>query len=340
MSERLYGEADASKRAAETGERWQAPFPLDRVAEQPPRDQPGSMEVAGSPALQIRQSPAPQIQRPARGLIGWMAPDAAIRFLNGNTADGVASGEQQKAIDAARRAVSERDEFRDSLDTVGEPDAELEPYLEKLRSDPAASGLLASGWAVAQVDLKRVIAFQPTVFSDSAIERVADVDPSSWESIARVTLPITAPESLPVQFDPARKCFHVVSRNPNLQAVQPFAGPVATPQGIISVIGFVVGAPTSFLVVGEFDSRYYLRDGYHRAYGLLHAGISTVPGLVRHIDTIEELVPPGMLPQAAYRGPRPPFVADYLDDVVATTVLLPAQQRLVAIQALELSPVI
>src|SRR5205807_2590993 len=162
----------------------------------------------------------------------------------------------------------------------------------------------------------------------------------SWESIARVTLPISAPQSLPVQFDPARKCFHMVSRNQNLQALQPFVGPVTTPQGVISVIGFVVGAPTSFLVVAEFDGRYYLRDGYHRAYGLLNTGISTVPALVRHIDTIEELVPQGMLPQAAYRGSRPPFIGDYLDDVVAATALLPAQQKLVAIQARELSPVI
>jgi hypothetical protein len=44
-----------------------------------------------------------------------------------------------------------------------------------------------------------------------------------------------------------------------------------------------------------------------------------------------------MLPQAAYRGPRPPLLPDYLDDLVAASAKLPAVQKLIVIHALELS---
>src|SRR5437588_6361206 len=45
MGEHLYEKADATPSAAETEEGWQTPFPLDQIAEQPPQDQPGAMEV-------------------------------------------------------------------------------------------------------------------------------------------------------------------------------------------------------------------------------------------------------------------------------------------------------
>jgi hypothetical protein len=311
---------------------------LDAVHLDQPPDQPGAMELAGTSATVTQ--PAAQIQRPARALIGWMATADALRILNGSAADRPGTDEQRSAVEAAQRRVTEREAVATVMEPTSDRPAELEAYMTVLRADPAAAQMLASGWDVAMVDLTRVIAFQPQVFTDSAFDRIAGIDSSSVEDIARITLPVQPPASLPIQFDTARKCWHVVSRNPNLQAVAPWAGPVATPQGLVIVIGFVLSIPTSFLQVAEFGGRRYLRDGYHRAYALLSAGIAMVPAFVRRIDTIEELVPPGMLPQAAYQGPTPPFLADYLDDTVAASALLPAQQKLVAIQALELSPIV
>jgi hypothetical protein len=45
-----------------------------------------------------------------------------------------------------------------------------------------------------------------------------------------------------------------------------------------------------------------------------------------------------MLPQDEYRGPRPPVLADYLDDSVSAAVRVPAAQKLIVVQALELQP--
>jgi hypothetical protein len=45
---------------------------------------------------------------------------------------------------------------------------------------------------------------------------------------------------------------------------------------------------------------------------------------------------PGALPPSTLLGPRPPPLPDYLDDAVAAGVRLPATQKVVLIQAVEL----
>jgi hypothetical protein len=90
--------------------------------------------------------------------------------------------------------------------------------------------------------------------------------------------------------------------------------------------------------VARFQGCCVLRDGYHRAFGLLSRGISRVPAFVRGFDTLEDLAPAGMLPQSAWLGQRPPLLRDYHDDRVAESVRLPAQRKMVIVQALELSP--
>ncbi len=84
------------------------------------------------------------------------------------------------------------------------------------------------------------------------------------------------------------------------------------------------------------QGRYVMRDGYHRAFGLLSRGITRVPAYVRNFDTTENLAPVGTLPQAAWLGDRPPLLRDYHDDHVAESVSLPAQHRMIVIHALEL----
>ncbi len=159
------------------------------------------------------------------------------------------------------------------------------------------------GWDVALVDLSRVCAYQPYVNSDQAIERVEGIDGSDVTALASLTLPLGAPTQLPVQFDPTRQAFTVSSPNLNLRVLGPVP-PTMVPGG---VFGFAIGASESYLQVGRYADRYFLRDGYHRAYGLLRNGISIVPAFVRTITAFEELLPDPrmMLPQDAYADRAP-----------------------------------
>jgi hypothetical protein len=298
-----------------------------------------TMEVAGRLADQSGGQPQ-QMRRPARGLIGWMPKEGAQMFLNGNMGGVAATTEQVSIVEAAQRTVGERTPVAVQSEVVTDAPPELLDHINQLRADAAAASMLNEGWQVSMVDLTRVCGFQPVVFSDSAADRARGLDGSDLAGIAKVTLPIGAQAEFTQSFDPGRNSWILSSRNPNLQVLANFAGPVATQQGTVPAFGFLASVTTSFMQVAEFEGRYFLRDGYHRAMGLLGARIHCVPAFVKPVASIEELIPKNinmMLPQAAYRGPRPPLLPDYLDDLVAASAKLPAVQKLIVIHALELS---
>jgi len=280
-----------------------------------------------------------QVERAARALIGWMKPDDAERVLLSNRGDVTPEKEHREAVRIARDAVAARSEGVDQTDLVTPRPMQLDAHIEALKGNPAAAAMLAEGWDVALVDLRRVCGFQPVVFSDQAVERVRGIDADDLAAIAGVALPVSSNVELPIQFDQVRQAWMVSSANPNLRIAGP-AGPIQTPQQV-PVLGFGVTVSASFVQVVRYRNRYFLRDGYHRAYGFLSRGIAVVPAFVREMTAFEEMVPDPrlMLPQDSYRGPRPPVLVDYVDDTVSAAVRVPAAHKMVVVQALELQPI-
>lgn len=273
-----------------------------------------------------------RVQRPARGLLGWMGDGQARLFLSGRQ-EVPETPEHIVRIEQARAAVSARPVTLNQTDLVGDPPPELNSHIEALKQDTKAAAYFREGWTVQLVDLRRVYALQPSVFIDRAEERVASVDPANLGSIAGVSLPLPRPTMLPVQYDHARNAWIFTSPNPNLRIAGQFK---ATSEGH-SCFGFAVEVSPSFLQVALFRGRYVLRDGYHRSYGLLKRGIAKAAALVREFRTFDELgLPPGLLNQEAYLGDRPPRLGDYFDDDVSAEALQPATEKLIVIQALEL----
>jgi ParB-like chromosome segregation protein Spo0J len=93
----------------------------------------------------------------------------------------------------------------------------------------------------------------------------------------------------------------------------------------------------SFLQVVRYRDRYLIRDGNHRAIAFLSRGIHAVPALVRESSTLEEIrLRRGMLPADVLLSERPPLLPDYLDDDVSAEVQLPATQRVLMVQAIDI----
>ena len=158
--------------------------------------------------------------------------------------------------------------------------------------------------------------------------------------LAAITLPIRAgAEPLPLQFDGMRNTWMIASRNPNLRIVGQFNGPVDAPGGQVMAVGFAVSITASFVQVIRYRGRLLLRYGYHRSLGLLAQGITHVPVLFREFGQFEQLgLGPGMLPGVSYLGDRPPLLSDYLSEVVSAEVDLPASQKMLVIQGIEMNP--
>ncbi len=275
-------------------------------------------------------------KRPARALLGWMAPEAAVSIQTGGPADAPAAPEQVERARAARASVASRSAGIDQSGVVGELPASVGGHLDALRALPLIAPYFASGWEARVVDLRRLCALQPHVHADDPGRRSAEVDAGDLHAIAAISLPKPSSTKLPVQYDPARNAWIFSGADSNLTVVSHFQGEV---QPGTFGFGFVVGVVPSLMQVARFNGRYLLRDGYHRAYAFLRRGITHVPALVRDFSTLAELdLTPVMLPADVFLGERPPVLSDYLDDTVAADVELPQFRKLVVIQALELSP--
>ena len=278
------------------------------------------------------------LPRPCRALIGWLPAAQGELLLTGNTIGKEVTAEQRELARNAREVVANRTAGVNQADIISDLPPELDDHIAQLRQTPAGAAMLQEGWDLALVDLARVCAFQPHVVADAAVERVENVKVDDLAAIAAITLPTSPAEPPRIQFDPTKQAYMAISQNTNLRIAGTANGPAPDGSGAV-MLGFAVMVSRSFLQVVRFQDRFRLRDGYHRAYGFLSRGITHVPAFTREMQTIEDVLPPGMyLPQHSYLGDRPPYLPDYLDDQVACTVRLPASQKMVLIQGIELNP--
>jgi hypothetical protein len=263
-------------------------------------------------------------RRRSRALLAWMASEQLAR-LRGRAAD----------PDAARRAREALRRRPADLDQSGliEPwPAALSAHERALRATEGAKPMFDNGWELAVIaDLRRVVAAQPTVFVDDIPGQEGDVVPGDLVSIARLTLPLAPPSAeLPARFDEDSQTWNISSSSPNLRITGTFAGEVKPD---VLGFGFLLSILPSFVSVAELRRRYVLRDGYHRAYQLLAAGVATIPAFVRRFGDDESLFRNGMLPEDVYCGERPPTLADYHDDNVAGDVAYAPTDTIIRVQA-------
>jgi hypothetical protein len=292
-----------------------------------------SVEEEATSAMQPIVEVVGRLERPARALIGWMSTQQAELAMSGNRMNETLSPEYTARAQQARDAVASRAVGLNQDNLVANAPDTLHEHIAALQNTNIGATFFQEGWNVALVDLRKVCVVQPTVFTDHAQERAQGVDPDDIVSIAAVSLPLPIAANLPAQFDQVKQAWLFTSPNPNMKIAGHFANPVQP--GFVA-FGFIVAILSSLMKVARFQGRYFLTDGYHRAYGFLKRNIPIVPVLVKELEGIEGLgLPAGLLPEGAYLGDRPPVLPDFLDDTVSTDVALPASQRLIVIQALE-----
>jgi hypothetical protein len=276
------------------------------------------------------------LTRQARVLVAWLGEPEARVALAGQT-DNPISAEQEAFIVTARASLRARQPGIDQHDLVRELPADLASHVTQLRSNPQAQSYFAKGCVPALVDLSRVCAIQPRIFTEHATERVAGVAPDDLRSLAGVTLPLTPPRGLAPQYDQERQALITNLANPNLRIVGIIGGPAYDqPPGTMN-LGFQVRLVESFVQVVSAQGRYFLLDGYHRCLGLLARGVRYCPAFIREDVPLGTLAHSNMLPFEAFAGDRPPVLPDYWDNAVSGAVWLPATRRAIVVQATEIS---
>jgi hypothetical protein len=168
-------------------------------------------------------------------------------------------------------------------------------------------------WTLGVIDLRRLLAFQRRLVFSTGQDTSPTPQPDDWPQLISFTVGL--------QRDTEHHFVHnwsatgdldisLYSNNPDLQLrLSPNAR-----RGSHSPLSLYGGSP--FFEVAELRGRWFLRDGYHRAYRLLKAGVHRIPAAVIYARTLEELgaTQPWFFSEEQLFSDRPPRVMDFLDE--------------------------
>ena len=159
-------------------------------------------------------------------------------------------------------------------------------------------------WSLGVVDLRPLLAFQRRLVLNPA--RQATITRRHSAALLALSFGERKPLVYETARDPSSNDQIIRTENPNLHIR--YTDDPAFP------ISIEAGSP--FFEVACLQDRWFLRDGYHRAYSLLRAGIFTAPAVIVEAKTIEELgaVHPSFFPEDVLFSNAPPRVLDFLND--------------------------
>jgi hypothetical protein len=259
--------------------------------------------------------------RPTRSLIGWLDDEDALSHLLGRgptPQDDLM--EPTKKIVAAKAAVSERPKFE-----VGDPTVPGDSStLSQIAARPdVQSSFAGANWSVQWVDLNRVQSVQKFIYADHLASRVA-VAAQGSDALADLCFPRSQQEQIQFNVDLDGLGASISTYNPHLrvgclppQQMLVASAPGNLPQQVLS-LPFGINLGISYLHVAQYQDRFILRDGTHRAAGLLREGISVVPAVIVEAPSWEFVAPiPGLLPEATVLGDRPPLLTDFWHEVAS-----------------------
>lgn len=238
-------------------------------------------------------------------LIAWELDDYSYRIW------GKDRGES--ALACARKILAQRDwdAPRDAL--VDDATVEIQRLIAAHAERPALyqeyEGL---DWSLGIVDLHHLLAFQRRLVFDPDRRELQTPQQEDWPALFSLCLGTVreAEYSMSVgESDESCSEFRLQSSNPDLQ-LRPI---LAQRAGELAPFTLYGGSP--FFEVAEFRGRWFLRDGYHRAYRLLQAGVRHVPAVVIRARTMEEVgaIQPWFFHERELFSDRPPLVVDFLE---------------------------
>ena len=245
-----------------------------------------------------------------RELIAWDLDDYPYR----DAAAGVDSVKLDERTKRARAQLAERDRYTGTTALLEQETKDIEDLLKVAAEREDLQGEYENlDWTLAVIDIRRLLAFQRRLVFGCALQAPIVPDRDDWPQL--ISLAIGSQRSTEHvvihdrrEDDQLDICLH--SSNPDLR----LRLHSKTGQGELLPLSLYGGSP--FFEVAEFRGRWFLRDGYHRAYHLLKAGVYRMPAVVIYTRSIEELgaTAPWFFDEEQLFSDRPPQVTDFLDD--------------------------
>ena len=168
-------------------------------------------------------------------------------------------------------------------------------------------------WTLGIVDLRRLLAFQRRLVFRARQHTSPTLQQDDWPQLISFTVgPQRSTEHCFVRNWSSKGDLDISlhASNPDLEVrLSQNTGP-----GFQLPLSLYGGSPC--FEVAELRGRWFLRDGYHRAYRLLQAGVHRIPAIVIYTRTIDELgaTEPWFFSEEQLFSERPPHVTDFLDE--------------------------
>jgi hypothetical protein len=161
-------------------------------------------------------------------------------------------------------------------------------------------------WSLGVVDLRSLVAFQRRLSFDARIAQPALPAAHDWTALFALSFGSPKPIEHEVFHDRSTDTVILRSDNPDLH--------FRVTNDPVHPLRVHAGGP--FFEVACFRNRWFLRDGYHRAYALLKANVFAVPAVIVEAKTIDELGAnqPWFFPEEVLFSNAPPSVVDFLDE--------------------------
>jgi len=210
-------------------------------------------------------------------------------------------------IERARRAVGARDTYAPADPVHTDWPASFADLLgTQIHRSDLQSEMHGLDWSAGVVDLRCLLAFQRRLIFDEHFPQPEVPASEDWAGL--IALAFGPPVPIAYSTRAANTSELVLqSENPNLQIRPSISG---------NHVSFDIHGGSPFFEVAEYRGRWFLRDGYHRAYQLLRANIAYFPAVIIHARTLAELGPvqPWFFSEDALFSSHPPRLIDFLDD--------------------------
>ncbi len=243
-------------------------------------------------------------------LIAWELDDYPYR----NAAMRLRREEFAKQVKRAQRRLAEREHHASCPALLAEESRSIHHLLAECTQRPDLQAEYEGlDWTLGVVDLSRLLAFQRRLVFSTSRHTSPTPQEDDWSQLISFTIGFQrSAEHHFVRNASTRGDLDISlhSSNPDLQVrLSPNTGK----DGHLPL--FLYGG-SPFFEVAEFRGRWFLRDGYHRAYRLLQAGLHRVPAVVIYARTVAELgaSEPWFFSEEQLFSNRPPRVMDFLDE--------------------------
>lgn len=247
----------------------------------------------------------------------------------------------RKAAFEARRRLADYQRYVSATPILTEETRQASDSLAARVGSIAASGEFEGlDWELALVDLSKLIAFQRRI-GFAVDERDGQGYLATLNDLVEFALPAAGPSSpIYISAIPGGSRLAIRTRSPNLR-LQFTGAPEQEANWDLDCVRLFAYSGSPYVEVARYNGRWFLRDGYHRAFRFLQKGICHIPAVVVNTTTLAQLGAVGsrFFAEEILFSERPPLVADFLEDDLTVRYLRQDRARVFHI-SIEEQPVL